>query len=208
MPELNADIPEFECFIRKEFLYDQKGHKGEFERAVCFGISSNPGRAIGFHCFTETGAIIWRLPISALTHGGAVGENLNLETLELWDCFSENVAVHEFRFLSESKVKTILRDGNIYDGEYMFTIDWWGSPSADGAGDLGHKCAHILKLDNGCFAAQPNNRILWSEQAFISKPFGKRPDYLTNTHIFKCENGAKWQTEDTDKMFYGVTKND
>lgn len=206
MPELNADIPEFECYLRREFLYDQKEHQGEFERCVVFGIASNPGRAIGFHVITESGAVVWRLPIHALAHRQDA-ETLSLETLELWDCFSENVTVTEFDFLSETKVKTWLRDGKGYDGTYLFTLDWFGSSSADNPGDIGHKCAHVIKLDNGCFAAQPNNRIQWFEQAFVTKPFKERPDYKTNTKIFKVENGMKWQTSDDDKMFYEVLKN-
>ena len=205
MPELNVDNPEFECWIRKEFLYDQKKGEGEFVRCVVFGISSIPGRAIGFHCLTEVGATIWRVPIHALVHR-IDAPKASLENLELWDCFSEHVSVAEFDFLSEQKVQVWLRDGNAYPGEYMFTLDWWGSSSADGVGDIGHKCAHIIELENGCYAAQPNNRILWSEQAFISEPFKERPDYLTNTHIWKCENGMKWQTENSDKMFYGVSQ--
>lgn len=205
MPELNCDVPEFECFLRKEFLYDQKEHHGEFEKVVVFGVASIPGRAIGFHCITDSGAVIWRLPISAFTDrkGSPV---MGLEVLELWDCFSSQVTVTEFSFLKGLKVKTWLRDGKAYEGTYMFTIDWWNSASADSAGSIGHKCAHIIRLDNGNFAAQPNNRILWSEQAFITHPFQERPDYKTMTSVFKCENGRKWQTSDDDKMFYDVEK--
>lgn len=205
MPELNCDIPEFECYLRKEFLYDQKKHIGEFVRVVCFGASSLRGRAIGFHVITEEGAVVWRVPISALAHQEKAPRQ-TLETLELWDCFSENVAAHEFDFLSETRVRVILRDGQMYPGTYLFTIDWWGNASSDNPGDIGHKCAHIIKLDNGNFAAQPNNRIFWHEQAFVTKPFKEKPDYLTNTHVWKTENGLKWQTDDTDDMFYGVER--
>lgn len=203
MPELNCDIPEFECFLRKEFLYDGKEHKGEFERVVVFGVASVPGRAIGFHCLTQNGAVVWRLPIHAFCHNREA-YGLGLETVELWDCFSEQVSVHEFAFLSEIKVKTWLRDGKAYEGTYMFTVDWHGSASADNPGSIGHKCAHIIRLDIGVFSAQPNNRIQWFEQAFVANPFKERPDFLTNTHIWKCENGLKWKTSDDDKMFYEV----
>lgn len=203
MPELNCDVPEFECWLRKEFLYDQKEHQDEFERVVVFGLASIPGRAIGFHAITEQGAVIWRLPIHALA-AKTDAPRLSLDALELWDCFSEKVSVHEFSFLKETKVKTWLRDGKEYDGTYLFTADWFGSSSSEGAGDIGHKCAHILKLDNGNFAAQPNNRIQWYEQAFVTKPFKERPDFKTNTQVWKAENGRKWQTEDSDKMFYEV----
>ena len=78
----------------------------------------------------------------------------------------------------------VLRDRKWYEAEYAFSVDWGKSPGLEDLGDGGHKNAHILKLDNGCFAAQPNNRIFWHEAAFIAKPFadGERPDYKTNTH--------------------------
>lgn len=205
MSTLNADVPEFECYLRKEFLYDQKEHHGGFVRFVVFGISSLSVRAIGFHCLTEDGAVVWRLPVSAFCHKDNA-PTLDLQTLELWDCFSEEVSVHEFDFLSETKVKTWLRDGKAYEGTYMFTVDWYNSASANGVGDIGHKCAHIIRLDNGNFSAQPNNRIQWFEQAFVTNPFKERPDFKTNTQIWKCENGLKWMTSDDDKMFYEVTQ--
>lgn len=205
MPELNCDIPEFECWIRDEYLYDQKKGFGSFTKCVVFGIASIQGRAIGFHALTEKGATIWRLPISALVHDKSA-PNMSLENLELWDCFSSHVSVCEFDFLRESKLRTILRDGKWYEGTYMFTVDWTGSAAADNPGDIGHKCAHIARLDNGNFAAQPNNRILWSEQAFIALPYAERPKYLTNTKIWKVENGQKWITSNDDKMFYEVKK--
>ena len=43
----------------------------------------------------------------------------------------------------------------------MFTLDWCESEDAEEAGDSAHKCAHLIALDNGNFAAQPNNRIQW-----------------------------------------------
>lgn len=198
---LNEDVPEFDCWLKKEYLYDQRQGHGEFERVVVFGVSSVPSRALGFHCLTDQGAVIWRLPISAFIHR-IDAPKMELETLELWDAFSPNLSVHEFSFLKDLPIRTVLRDRKIYPGRYLFTIDWWGSSGADNAGDIGHKCAHILALNNGCYAAQPNNRIFWHEQAFVTKPFKERPDYLTNTHVWKSEDGFKWRTEDSEKMFY------
>jgi len=37
MSEINADIPEFECWLRKEYLYNQESHHGEFIHCVAFG---------------------------------------------------------------------------------------------------------------------------------------------------------------------------
>ena len=195
---LNADAPRFTCLLRKEYLYDLEAHQGEFLRCVVFGISSLHGKAVGFHVLTENGAMIWRLPISALAHEEDA-PHLPLEVLQLWDCFSYEVAVTEFAYLEGLKCRTLLKDQQWYDGEYCFTLDWCGTPESEDPGDTGHKCGHLLALDNGCFALQPNNRIQWFEPSFIT-PFTTRPDYKTNTHIWKCENASKWST--TDAYFY------
>jgi hypothetical protein len=55
----------------------------------------------------------------------------------------------------------------------------------------------IIALDNGNFAAQPNNRIQWFCPAFIT-PFTDKPDYLTNTGIWKVER----ETKTTQAYFY------
>ena len=200
---LNADIPQFYALLRKEYLYDLRAHRGEFVKVCAFGLASIPTRALMFHVMTENGAQVARLPISALVHK-RTAPNLPLDVLELWDAFSYELSVHCFDYLRGLKCRTFLRDRKWYEGEYAFTADWCRSPGSEDPGEGGHKNAHILKLDNGCFAAQPNNRIFWYEPAFIARPFaeGKRPDYKTNTHVWKCEGKSKWVTEDTDRMFY------
>jgi hypothetical protein len=30
----------------------------------------------------------------------------------------------------------------------------------------------------------------------------ERPDYIVNTDYYNCEGFEKWQTEDSDRMFY------
>ena len=42
----------------------------------------------------------------------------------------------------------------------MFTLDWHGNEDAEEAGEGGHKCAHIIALDNGNFCAQPNPSVV------------------------------------------------
>ncbi len=200
---LNTGIPPFYALLRKEYLYDLKAHHGEFLPCCIFGLASIPTRALMFHVMTENGAQIARLPISALVHKKDAPD-LPLDILQLWDAFSYDVSVTCFDYLRGLKCRAYLRDRKWYDGEYAFTVDWCGTPGSEDPGEGGHKNAHILKLDNGCFAAQPNNRIFWYEPAFIAKPFGEteRPDYITNTHVWKCEGKSKWTTENTDRMFY------
>jgi hypothetical protein len=193
---LNADVPLMYCLLRKEYLYDlQRGH-GEFIPVCVFGVASIPGRAIMFHCITETGACIYRLPLNAFAWT-ADAPLMELETIELWDCFSHDISVIEYGYLRGLKMVAILKDRKPYDGTYLYTIDWTNSSIADNPGDGGHKCAHIIQLDNGNYAAQPNNRVQFFE-----------PSFITNSHIWKVESRAKWHTEDSSRQFYDLVTPD
>lgn len=205
MSTLNADVPVFQAFIRAEFLYDLVREKGEHIPCIVFGVASIQGRALGFHVLTEDGAQIARLPIHALCWKESAPEQ-ELDHLQLWDCMSYDLAVHTYSHLARAACRTVLKDGKWYDGEYAFTIDWYGSEYAENPGEIGHKCAHIIRLENGNFAAQPNNRILWADPSFIVNPFAAKPDYLVNTHVWKCEGTGKWATEASRAYFYDVTK--
>lgn len=183
MPELNVNLPRFYCLLRKEFLYDGTKHHGEHISVCVFGAASLAGRALGFHVLTEHGAVIWRLPIHALCHLRTAPVR-PLDWLQMWDCFSSEMECTTFDRLSNARVRVQLRDRSWVGGQYMFTLDWHGSPDSEEGGDGGHKCAHIIALDDGNFAAQPNNRIQWFCPAFIT-PFKDKPDYMTNTASWK-----------------------
>ena len=196
MATLNDSIPRFYCFLRKEFLYDGLAHQGEFQNVCVFGVASIKGRALGFHVFTDNGAVIWRLPLHALCHK-TDAPNVPLDWLEFWDCFSYELSCTVFDRLQDSRVRVHLKDGSWEGGQYMFTIDWYGDEDSEEVGDGGHKCAHFIALDNGNFVAQPNNRIQWFCPAFVT-PFQSKPDYLTNTRVWKVER----ETETSEGYFY------
>lgn len=40
-------------------------------------------------------------------------------------------------------------------GQYLFTLDWHGSEDSEEARDGGHKCAHVIALDNGNLPRSP-----------------------------------------------------
>lgn len=210
MSELNADVPILYCYLRAEYLYNGKKEEGKFYPpnslvpCAIFGVASIQGRALGFHCVLDNGAMIYRLPISAFVYKQDA-PNLPLDFLELWDCFSSHVTVLEYSFLRGWRVDVVLKDRTVLPGIYQFTVDWHGSSLADNPGEGGHKCAHIIALDNGCYCAQPNNRLRWYEPSFITAPFPERPDFETNSQIWSCENkGPKWCTENSERMFYDL----
>ena len=208
MSYLNANIPPIYCNVRREYLYDFKQHHGETESCVVFGIASISGRAILFHCILESGAIYYRLPISAFFQKsfdrGDVPDQ-DLKDLELWNSFSYFPSIICFDFLKGQSCK-YFSGGKTHNAEYLFTIDW-AHPDANILNTehsemvSEHKCAHVLKLINGNFAAQPNNRILWNVSNFTN--YSGVPDYKVQTTEWNVENKG-WITEDSDKMFYEV----
>lgn len=184
---LNCDIPPTEVWVRNEFLMGHLGGHGEATRGYAFGVSSVPGQAIGFHVLLENGAQYGRLPIHALLASSRGDRVANPQDLETWDCPSASVSCITYDFLAGKQVDAKIGSG-WRTGQYLFTLDWHGSAYAEGVGDLGWKCAHVLRLDVGCFAALPNNKIRWYDKAFIVRPFSERPDYKVNPIKWSVEN--------------------
>ena len=63
-------------------------------------------------------------------------------------------------------------------------------------------------LNDGNFAAQPNNRCIWDIPSFTVKD--NIPDWKVQTCDWNVEDSRAWRTEDTDKFFYEIEekKND
>ena len=211
MAYLNANIPPIYCKIRNEYLYDMDMAKKGEQDCVVFGIASISGRAILFHCMLSNGAVYYRLPISAFFQkrfNRAEVQDMQVDELQLWNCFSYWPSVHKFDFLAGIDGKFLGKDKKFYGGTYLFTIDW-AHPDTNildvehSEIPQEHKCAHILALTNGNYAAQPNNRILWHVNNYTTD--NSWPDYKVQNTIWDVE-GSEWVTEDTDKMFYEIEK--
>ena len=162
-----------------------------------------------YNIMLTNGACYWRLPISAFfqkSHDRAEVPDMSVDELELWNCFSYYPSVHHYSYLCNQRGKFLGKDKKFYRGEYLFTIDWAHPDSNILDTDHSeipqeHKCAHILELDNGNFAAQPNNRILWNLSHYTTDKFW--PDFKVQNTYWTVEN-KDWVTEDTDKMFYQI----
>lgn len=199
---MTINIPQFYCLLRKEYLYNLEKHQGEYENCLVSTITSIPGRAIMFNVTINNGAKFGRLPISALCWKEC--NHTPLDQLELWNCFSYFVSANADQANSGLPCSFLAKNGVWHDGIYMFTLDWFGSELAEDPGEGGYKTANIIKLQNGNFAAQPNNRCRFFEPSFITKDFPEKPDYKTNEHIWNCEAKSKWTTSDDDAFFYGI----
>ena len=194
-------------YVRNEYMYqNQKGH-GEFTPAVVLSVRCMPGQAVLFQVLLDNGVVRDKLPCHALLTKPESPENdLPLHFLQIWNCFSYNFTLFQISYLPDAPVEVYMKDKKWYSGKYFATINW-------GANDMNtdlslaedpmeHKAHHIIFLNNGQIALQPNNRVKWSEASFVTKPFPDKPDYLVNDGYYNVEVEEKWRTEDSDRMFY------
>lgn len=211
MSYLLANLPPIQCYVRKEYLYDfEKGH-GEFEPCYWVSVKSIKGKALYIESLlTNYGASYDKLPISAYVWKTDIDVKklLPLDYLEIWDAFSYNISVIQKSTLAGLQCRVFMKNKEFYNGDYMFTIDSCHSEPNELNVSLSetpneHKSFNIIKLDNGQFAAQPNNRVLFYDQSLT--PNGvKIPDFKVSTKEFYCEDGNKWSAGNNDNFFYSL----
>ena len=223
MSYLIANVPPVEVFIRKEFLYDfqtdengkLKG-KGEYESAHFLTVKSIPNQALYFESLIhDYGAVYDKLPIHAYVWKTNVDQSklYPLDWLQLWDCMSYNISVIRKERLRNARCEVVMKDKTREPGYYLFTVDtcssdpnevnvsWAETPNE-------HKSFNIIKLDNGQFAAQPNNRILWMHQSQTPTSQLKVPYFKFSTKYYFCENQDRWSASKATKFNYDEESND
>jgi hypothetical protein len=194
MPELNANIPPIDCYVRGNFLRNQIDSHNEYFECVIFGVSSVQNRSPLFHFMMEDGGLWWRMPINAFCTKPGVPE-VDLHELVLWNSFSPYVAVTKFANLTNLRMSYKDRQKNVVQGKYLFTLDWHNPDSNrldDGYSETPneHKCGHVIQRDDGNFAIQPNNRVRVFEPSFANKK---------DLVIGRIINDRVWDVEDEEK---------
>ena len=210
MAHLVANIPPIHCYIRKEFLYDfQKGH-GEYEPCIWISIKSIRGQAFRIESYLPNyGAAYDKLPLHAFvsrTKNIEPEKFLPLDTLQIWDCFSYDFSIIQKSFLRNLTAKFYAKDKHFYQGNYLFTV-YHSAPDlnikdtsyAEWPED--HKSFNFIELDNGQYAAQPNNRCLFLDAASNPKEL-KFPDFKVCTKKYVVEQNPKWALGDTTTVMY------
>lgn len=204
MAFLVHNLPPIHVMVRKEYLYDLEQGHGEFTPGIWISVRSVQGKALYFETLlTEYGALYDKLPLSAFVWKTEHGD-LPLDTLQLWDCFDYSITVIKKPILS--RCEFFGKDRKMHPGEYMFTIDTCHSESSTlninfSEEDPEHKTFNIIKLDNGQFAAQPNNRVIWRDSSLVPENL-KRPDFKVCTQNYKVETTPKWSVGHTDEWQY------
>ena len=205
MAYLVHNLPPISVYVRKEYLYDhQKGH-GEYTPGIWVSVKSVLGKALYFETLlTDYGALYDKLPISAFVWKTEDHGDLPLDNLQLWDCFDYDITVVQKPLLS--RCEYFGKDRKMHSGEYMFTID--NCHSDISTLDVGfseydpeHKSFNIIQLDNGQFAAQPNNRVIWKDSSLIPENV-LTPDFKVCSQNYRVEQNPKWSVGHTDEWQY------
>jgi len=207
MSYIIGNLPPIKCFLRREYLYNfEKGH-GELEPCIWVSIKAIRGQVFRIESLLPRyGALYDKLPIQAYVWNHHHG-NLDYDILQLWDCMGYRFTVHEKISLRNLGVKFLGKDKEWHFGKYLFTVDF----CADGMDvDTGftevaeeHKSFNFIRLDNGQFAAQPNNRCLWYDQSLIPAKTDF-PDFQASRHIWTVDGSRKWSTG--DDWFYDINE--
>jgi hypothetical protein len=207
MAHIEHNFYPLKVWVRDEYLYQGKKGKGQFTQGIIISIRCMPGQAALFQVLFENGVMRDKLPSHALLTKPEIPDpDLPFHYLQLWNCFSYNFTLLKLNFVSGGPVEVYMKDRKFYSGKYFATINW-GSNDINtditlSEDPMEHKSHHIILLDNGQIALQPNNRIKWSEPSFVTKPFPEKPDYLVCNEFYNVEDHEKWHTEDSERMFY------
>ena len=205
---LNANIPIMECYVRGEYLQNHESGHNDIYPVIVFGIISRPGQATLFNILMEDGGVWWGVPISALCWKKC--EHVPLHNLQLWNNFSYHVSVTTFAALEGLSCVYYDRDNVMHRGEYLFTIDWSQGDYNElryGYAETpdNHKCGHVIKLDSGNYAIQPNNRMRFFDPSFTVKK-DLVLDRKLSDHVYRVENLPKYSTEDSNRFYYDIVK--
>ena len=203
---LNCNISSFKALVKKSYFTKNDNDSNEYYNVYVFGIQSSGGKILTFHVITDSGMMRSRVPLSEIYTKVPI-DDIPYNYKQLWDCFSENVAVVEYNFLAYHRCQVVLRDSTKVWATYMFTVDWFNNPYSDEPSD--YKCGHVLESDDGYLLCMPNNRIFWKDSNWVTK---KLPEdlkqYKVDTHLDSVENQSnRWVVEDTDSYYYDINDN-
>jgi hypothetical protein len=185
----NINIPYQEAFIRNKFIYKDEDAVG-LTPCYIFGAKILINQPLLFHCQTDTGAVFYSLPLHAFVHKShyevpAICEKETLSLLQYWNMQGRQGESITFDYLQGYTVECYNRNKEWMRGEYLFTIDDFDGGYSE---DTDSKCFHIIKLENGFFAAYPNNYIRWHNLNFVNAFDKNKPPK------FK-KNKTKWDAE-------------
>jgi hypothetical protein len=209
MPDLIVNIPSIAVWVRKEYLTDHQSGHGEFVKGIWITAKSIPGRAFYFETYLpEYGAMYDKLPISAFVSKPETPvPDLSLPDLQFWNCMDYGVVAIEKFFIGSMDFELYTRSKAKMKGTYLFTLDNYHpdinivNASTSEKPDE-HKSHNIIELENGQYAAYPNNRMrIYDLSLTPEKPL--KPDFKVSTEYYQVESGLDWKRlGDTEDYFW------
>ena len=208
MSALLANLPNTKVYVRKEYLMDFKGGHGEFVEGHWVTVKSMPGRAFYFETYLpEYAALYDKLPISAfVSEPNKPDPDLPLQDLQFWNAMDYGVTAIYKQFIGSMDFEILTRSHKVMHGTYLFTLDNYHE-SADeidySTSEIPeeHKSFNILELDNGQYAAYPNNRMRVYDNSLTPKQ-PKNPDFKVSPQFYQVENGYSYRLGDTDEYYW------
>lgn len=177
------EIPYFKCKVRREFTANLLRYQGEYLDAIAVGVRMQRGLSIYFQVWFQDGlgaGAMFLLPIQAIVTKPCELPEKHL--IQPWDVFGPTFTCARLNLLYQSKTYVLPER---LPGRYLMTFDFTGNELAD---DLEqHKHLHLISMDDGWFAAVPNNRMLIEDKAFISGVTMDRPDFESLVPEFRSE---------------------
>ena len=202
---LNTNIPNLKLKVRRSWLTKNDDDSSAYDNCYAFAIQSIAGKILTFHIMTDYGMLRSRVPISELFDKDTI-KDIPSDFKQLWDCFSENVSVIEYSYLTEKRCKVILKDKTFAWATYLFTVDWFNNPYSDEPTD--YKCGHVLRADDGYLMCQPNNRIFWKDSNFITAEFPVNPKEFKVDTVLECVEAKsdRWVSSNTNSFYYDINE--
>jgi len=203
---LSSSTPSIELLVRNQFLYNQKEGFDKYTPGWLVGVRTIKGYATTFYVLLNNGVLFTGLPIHALC--SKPSKPMDLQELEMWDSISYDHSVLQFDFLKSMSCQVLLKDKKVYDGKYVFSIDFSSQSGLSNISETPNewKVFHFIKLENGNFALYPQNRILFKDASFINPTDPSTIKYQVNTQEWFSENGNKWTVSNDYDYLYGVEK--
>lgn len=203
MSTLITNLPAQQVWVRKEYLRDHQDGHGEYVRGVWLSAKSIPGRAFYFETYLpDYGAIYDKLPISAFVNSPhAPVTDLPLTELQFWNCFDYGVVSVVKQFTASMIWEIRPRRFETIRGSYICTLDNYhadphGVDYSCSETPSEHKAFNIIELENGQYAAYPNNRCrVYDVSLTPLEPLV--PDFRVSTEYYTVENtSARYGDQD------------
>lgn len=202
---MNVNVPHFYwlCDHRAITGGAIEGIPAKTERVIVHAVQSRPCRLLCFHALFDFGAHYSGLPLHAFYHAPPTGKQYAPDFLQLWSCFDDDPAVIEYDYLGGKRVSVMMKDRSTVWGTYCTTIYW--PSSAFTRESTQYKEGHLILLDNGQIALQPNNRLVWHDPSWTGAKMPQGLSVVNPRNWVDPEAvSTRWTTGDGAAFYYSV----